>query len=750
MAAREDRVLTRRQFLSVSATAAGGLLFGLPLGTGARKLDAPGPVQLGFFVRIDPDNRITIGSPNPDMGQGVKTSLPMLVAEELDADWATVSAIEMPLGIKANADGGYAWLHVPQGAGGSNSIVSHFQPLREAGARVRQMLRTAAANVWEVPVDQVGTDAGYAVHTATKQRLSYGEIAGLAATLPVPEDTPPLKDPAEFRIIGTPTKVIDREDIVTGRATYGIDARLPGMLYACIARSPWFDGRPRRIDDKAARRVPGVRDVVRIDGPEPGEPYTALASGVAVVADSTWAAMVGRDALDIEWDKGPHTAESSQSLRRACEQALDGRGQIVRDDGDVDDAFAGATTVVERRYSLPYVAHCTLEPQVCIADIRDDAATIIGPMQMPSGASRMVHRLTGIDRLAIDVHVTRLGGGFGRRLTVDYVAEATMLSRKVGAPVKVQWTRDDDLAHDFFRPGGVHHLKAGLDETGRVIAWTHRLASPSKYYRRPNVPPEDQWKAELYPDDFPAGLVPNYRLEYHSMASGAPRGSWRAPAHTANAFAVQSFLDELARETGRDTLALQLEMLGEPADLPYGNHGGPVFSTGRLAGVLRTAARHGNWGAATGPGRGRGIAGHFTFGGYVAYVVEVSVVGGELAVDRVVAAVDCGLAVNPLGVEAQIEGGINDALSTALSLAITVDGGRVEQTNFDTYRLLPIAGSPARVDVHIVDSGYPPTGVGEPPVPPLAPALLNAIQAATGKRIRDLPIGNQLADASES
>ncbi len=747
MAAQPHGEITRRQFLSVSATAAGGLLMGLPLDTGARKLDAAGPVELGYFVRIDPDNRITIGSPNPDMGQGVKTSLPMLVAEELDVDWATVSAVQMPLGIKANPDGGYTWLHVPQGAGGSNSIVSHFRPLREAGARVRQMLKAAAAQVWQVSVDEVGTDAGFAVHADTGRRLAYGEIAGLAATMPIPDTTPPLKAPSEFRIIGTPTPVIDREAIVTGAATYGIDARLPGMLYACIARCPWFDGRPRRVDDKAARKVPGVRDVVRIDGPAPGEPYTTLASGVAVVADSTWAAMVGRDALDIEWDKGPHTSESSQGLRRACEKALDGRGQLVRDDGDVDAAFASATTVVERRYSLPYVAHCTLEPQVCIADVREDSATIIGPMQMPSGASRIVHRLTGIDRLAIDVQVTRLGGGFGRRLTVDYVAEATLVSQKIGAPVKVQWTREDDLAHDYFRPGGVHHLKAGLDDEGRVIAWAHRLASPSKYYRRPNVPPEDQWKAEIYPDDFPAGLVPNLRLEYHSMPSGAPRGSWRAPAHTANAFAVQSFLDELAQETGRDPLALQLEMLGEPADLPYANHGGPVFSTGRLAGVLRTAARHAGWGEALGPGRGRGIAGHFTFGGYVAYAVDVTVAGGELTVDRVVAAIDCGLAVNPLGVEAQIEGGINDALSTALSLAITVDGGRVEQGNFDSYRLMPIAGAPARVDVHIVDSGYPPTGVGEPPVPPLAPALVNAIHAATGHRIRNLPIADQLARA---
>jgi isoquinoline 1-oxidoreductase beta subunit len=519
---------------------------------------------------------------------------------------------------------------------------------------------------------------------------------------------------------------------------------LPGQVYASVERCPWLDGKLVKLDASAARKIPGVIDIVTVEGPAPGAPYTVLANGIAVVADSTWAAFEGRKALSIEWDHGPHVTESSASLRSQMATAMARPGQRVLDDGDVDSALDSAHSVSTAEYFVPYVSHAPMEPQCCVVHVREDGAEVIAPVQMPSGASRMVSQLTGLDRLTITVQMTRLGGGFGRRLSVDYVAEATLIAMAVKRPVKLQWTREDDLRHDFYRPCGLHRLSAGMDASGRITAWRHQLASPSKYYRRANVTEDKMWEAELYPDDPPRRLVPNVQLEYYPMRSGVPRGSWRAPAHCANAFAVQSFIDELAVRAGEDPLRYQLALLGESRELPYEQHGGPIFDPGRLAGVLRLAADKAAWGEQLPDNRGRGIAGHFTFGGYVAYVVEITVLDGDLRVDRVVGAIDCGLVVNPNHVIAQMESGVHDGLSTALRLAITVQGGRVQQSNFDDYPLASLAQSPRVVDTHIVVSPYPPSGVGEPPISPLAPALTNAIFDATGKRIRTLPIGDQL------
>lgn len=745
---------SRRDILRYAA-AGGALIVAAPLASCAKRPEesfAPPVAELdwfegavGHFVMVRPDETVVIGYPNPDMGQGVDTSLPMLIAEELGVDFAKVEVVQMPLGLIKDANGEITWKHVPQGSGGSTSVSENWVALREAGALARQLLVNAAAAEWGVPATELVAANGAVTHGNSSRTLTYGALAAKAAGLPAPEAPPALKDAADFAIIGRPQKMKNARAIVTGKAIYGIDAEKPGMVYAVMERCPYFDGTARSVDQSAARAVPGVIDIVKVDRPPLDGPYDVQAEGYAVVAETLWATMKGRRALVIEWDHGPYKDESSASFRAHCETLLGGAGQIVRDDGDIDAAFASAAVVHEAKYYQPYVSHAPLEPQNCLADVRDDGVDIIAPTQTPSSANRMVAAALQRDRLDIKVLPTRLGGGFGRRLSNDYVVEAALVSRAVRRPVKLVWTREDDLQHDFYRPAGVHHLKAAFDAEGRLAAWTHRLASASKYYRREGLAESGYWEAELYPDDFPAQLTANLRIEYFSAKSGAPRGSWRAPAHTANAFVVQSFLDEIAHARGEDPLALRLRLLGEKRDLTYAQHGGPVFNPGRLAACLKLAAERANYGEKLPAGRGRGIAAHFTFGGYVAEVVDVEIgPDGALKVPRVVAAVDIGTVVNPNGVAAQLEGGVNDGLSTALRLAIDIAGGRVTNGNFDSYQLMRIGDGPREIETHIIDNGEAPAGMGEMGLPPLAPALANAIFNATGKRIRDLPIADQL------
>jgi isoquinoline 1-oxidoreductase beta subunit len=737
---------SRRRFLIAGSTLSGSFLLGLPvLALSDGKMTVEPSSRIGFFIDIQENGDVIIGNNQPEIGQGLYTTLPMLVAEELDIEWDRVKIESMPLGIVKTADG-YAWKYGGQGVGGSTGLTSNWDFMREIGATGRLMLMQAAAQSWNVPLELCSTRPGEVICESAGKKASYGELIKLASTLPLPDAAPALKAMNDYRIVGKPQHNKEVIDIITGRAQYGIDTQMPDMRYAVIERSPVLNGTVDSIDDTATRAVAGVLDVFPIEGPAPNAPYIVLAHGVAVVATSTWAAIQGRKALKVKWTESTSANDSSEKFWLENREMMSKQGQLVFDQGDFPTALESAERVIRRSYEIPFVSHSPLEPQNCYAFVEKNRAHVIAPTQMPSGASRAAAAATGLARENIKVEMSRVGGGFGRRLTNDYVAEACMISQKTTWPIKLQWTREDDIKNDFYRPAGTHELIAGLDAKGRPVAWSQRLASASKYYRRKDMKDEDLWGAELYPDDFPQAMLDHYRLEYFHNPIGIPRGSWRAPAHTANAFVVQSFLDEIAHESGQDPLALRLEMLGRVEQQSYSGHGGPTMTPDRLSRLLKFVSKRIDYAKPRPKGHGVGIATHFTFGGYSAHAFEVSVSDrGELTIERIVAAIDCGFAVNPNAVEAQLQGGTIDGISTALGLEITVKDGRIEQSNFDNYPLMKISQVPALFEAHVMNYDDTPTGVGEIGLPSAAPALTNAIFNATGLRIRRLPIAAQLS-----
>jgi isoquinoline 1-oxidoreductase beta subunit len=734
--------VTRRDFLKASAAGSASLIIGFYLPSNAAEA-AGKTLAPNAYVAIHPNGEIQLWVARSEMGQGPRTSLAMILAEELDADWSRVKIEQGDLDPK----------YGDQTTGGSLSIRSSWDPLRQAGATARAMLVTAAANTWNVPASECTTKNSAVLHAKSKRQLTYGVLAAKAAALPVPKEVP-LKDPKDYRILGTKKQRVDGRFIVIGEAHYGIDTKVPGMLYAAVARPPVFGGRVKTFDATKALAVPGVRKVVEVpvvempplfgeERKENSRHQHYLWGGVAVVADSTWQAIAGRRALTVDWDPGAGADENTEKQRATCAELVKGHGKELRKIGDPEAAFTGAARKVEAEYELPFLAHATMEPMNCTAVVRDGKCEIWAPVQNPGGMGAALVSALGLPASAITIHVTLLGGGFGRRLNIDYGVEAALISRAVGAPVKVQWTREDDVRHDYYRPMSHHRLRAGLDAQGNVAAWLHHVGAPTTDGVYVGGDVADMGGTELAGIGLPNGTVPNYLLEQSFLHTAVPRGYWRSVDVSWNHFAVQCFIDEVAAATKKDPLELHRQLIATKQQ-PAGEGGDekPV-NLDRLRRVLDVVAEKSGWGKPLPAGRGRGLATLYSWGTYIAQVAEVTVAkDGTLHVDRVVVAIDCGQVINPDMVAAQMEGGIVFGLTAALYGEITFAGGQTQQSNFNNYSMLRINEMP-RVEVHIIPSHEPPGGCGEPPVPSIAPAVANAIFAATGKRLRRLPFQTQ-------
>ncbi|HET6631354.1 MAG TPA: molybdopterin cofactor-binding domain-containing protein [Rhodanobacteraceae bacterium] len=737
---------SRRRFLQVMALAGGGLLVGLrslPALAADPDLALLGEntTALGPYLRVEPDGRIFIGARAPDFGQGSHTALARIIADEFAADWTRVTVLPMALGV-VSEHGTPQFTLGTQDARGSTTMAAAWEDLRQVGASARWLMREAAARHWKQSAAELRC-AKSRVIAPGGASLSYGELAAAAAKLSLPTTPPALKQPQDYALIGQRAGDVDADAMVRGRQRFVIDAWPADALVAVLARCPCLDGDLQYFDDSAARKVDGVEQIVQLPAPSDELPLGTrpLAAAVAVLARSTWAALQGRKALQLHWQARAHADESTAGLLAQAQKVLDAPEDAlaVRRDGDVEAADRKATKHVEATYALPYLAHVTMEPLAVHVRIESDRATLQVPTQDPAAAFAVTQRLTGLKAEQIDINFPRMGGGFGRRLDSDFVAEAILVAQAAKRPIKLMWTRDDDLANDAFRPFSLQRIRASLDRHGRILGWRQHMASTSPWHGR-GVPQDGLWHAVMYPDDPPAGLVDNLELLWHGLDSAAARGNYRAPGHNATAFAVECFLDEIAHAARRDPLALRLELLGEARTLPYRGFGGPTLDTGRLAAVLRAVAERIEWTRRRRNGHGLGIACHFTFGSYAAHAFEVSTRAGKLRFQRAVCAVDVGRAINPLGVVAQAEGATLDALSAALGQAITIDHGTVQQRALKHYRMARTADLPRRVEVIVMPSQVTPTGAGEVAFPSAAPALANAVFAATTARIRSLPL----------
>jgi len=718
-----SKSMDRRSFLKMSGMAGGGLVLAFHVGgdnvAQAYDTDVIGKFSPNAYVRIGRDGIATLYAKNPEIGQGVKTSLPMIIAEELDADWNMVRVEQSAVGPQ----------YGNQSAGGSRSIPSNWDTLRKAGAAARQMLVAAAAKKWKVPATELTTDKSFVIHAASNRRASYGELSDLAATMQVPADAAlTLKTRDQFKLLGQRITGVDNDEIVTGKPLFGIDQQLPGMSYAAFERCPAPGGKVKSANYDYIKTLPGVKDCFAIEGTNQA---TSGYPGVAIIATSTWAAFKAKRALKVEWDESTAAKDSWTGHAAKAKELSTQQGEDkVKDVGKVDEAFAGAKKTVEGYYTYPFVSHSPLEPMNCTAEYKDGGLEFWAPTQMPTPAIRLIATTCGVPPEKVKINQTRVGGGFGRRLINDYMCEVGQIAKQVKGPVKLTHTREDDTMHDLLRPGGFHSLKGAVDANGKISAIQNHFITFAAGDRPASG-------GALNGNEMPGPFIPNYRVTQTKLQLGMPTAPWRAPGSNSFAWVLQSFLDELAVAAGRDHKEVLLELLGEPRQLDPKEGG---MHTGRAAAVINLVTEKAGWGRKMPAGRGLGLAFYYCHAGHFAEVAEVSVdKNKKVTVHKVWVAGDVGQIVNMSGSENQAEGCVIDAISTMAGLEIGFENGRIQQTNFHQYPILRISKVPV-VESHYIQSDFPPTGIGEPAFPPAIPAITNAIFAATGHRVRTLPL----------
>jgi isoquinoline 1-oxidoreductase beta subunit len=723
-------LITRRSFIQVSAAAGGGMLVALHLD--AADLFAQGPpgapnvrFDAPAFVKINTDGTVTITSKNPEIGQGIKNMLPMIIADELDVDWSTVKVVQ------ADADQSKYGAQV---AGGSTATPTNWDPMRQVGSAIRQMVLAAAADKWSVPVSELTTSSGRVMHASSKRSVGYGELATAAAAKPVPTlSMVPLKDPKDYKIIGKPMRGVDTAAITTGKPVFSIDFTVPGMLWAVYQKSPVFGAKVASSNLDQIKTMPGVKHAIVVEGTTN---LQGLMPGIAIVADTWYQANQARKALKVTWAEHPTSAQSSESFQAKADSL--GKGAYatkLRTDGDVEKAFAApGAKVVEGAYSYPFIAHAPLEPQNCVASWQNGKLELWAPSQTPAAGLAICAQTLGIQQSDITMHLMKTGGGFGRRLTNDYVVESAWISKQINAPVKLLWTREDDMGHDMFRPAGFHYLKGAVDSSGKLTAWRNHFVTFGEGERYAPA-------ANIAGIQFPALFVENFDFGDSKIPLGVPTGALRAPGSHAFSFVFQSFIDELAHAAGKDPVQFRLDLLANKV-YQAPERGGDGFDAARMAAVVKMIAEKSGWGTKKLPqGTGMGIGFQYSHRGYFAEVAEVSVDSNKrIKVNKVWVGGDIGSQIiNPMHAENLVQGGVIEGISHMMQ-EITVKGGQVEQSNFHQVPLLRLAQAPPVIEVHWIKSNNSPTGLGEPSLPPILPAVANAIFAASGTRVRSLPL----------